>query len=565
MQAALSPDVERAVERARRAPRATRRARSRGASRDGEGRRAARRGRAAARARGRRCSPPTRATSSARARPATTAAFLDRLTLTPARIEAMARGLEEIAALPDPVGETIAAWRRPNGLEIAQVRVPIGVVCMIYESRPNVTADSAALCLKTGNAVLLKGGSEAQATSAAIADVDPRRGRGRGPAARRRCSSSSGGREVVRGLLRRDDRIDVVIARGGEALKRAIIEESRIPVIKHFEGICHLYVDAAADLDMAERICLNAKVQRPSVCNAIENLLVHEAVAPRVPAARSPRRCARTAASCAAARAAARDRARTSTPATDADWDTEYLDLILSVRVVPSLDDAIAFIARARHRARRGDRHRGLRAPPSASSPRSTPPRCSSTPRRASPTASSSASAPRSASARIACTRAARWACASSRPTSTRCAATGRSGADGVRGRGGIGLFGGTFNPIHLGHLRAAEEVREALGLDEIRFVPAAVPPHKEADGHRARGRSPAHGRAGDRRRAGLPRLGRRARARRPVLLDRHAPRAARRGRAGRPASSSSSAATPSPSSTPGRSPRPSSRSVTSS
>ena len=177
-----------------------------------------------------------------------TGAFLDRLTLTPARIEAMATGMEEIAALPDPVGETISGWRRPNGLEIAQVRVPIGVVFTIYESRPNVTADSAALCLKTANAVLLKGGSESHATSAAIADIVRAAVEGAGlpPAA---VQLVSGGREVVRGLLRRDDRIDVVIARGGEALKRTIIEESRIPVVKHFEGICHLYVDAAADLD----------------------------------------------------------------------------------------------------------------------------------------------------------------------------------------------------------------------------------------------------------------------------------------------------------------------------
>src|SRR5262245_15279713 len=271
-----------------------------------------------------------------------TGAFIDRLTLTPERIDAMAKGLEEIAALPDPVGESIAAWRRPNGLEIAQVRVPIGVVFTIYESRPNVTADSAALCLKTANAVLLKGGSESQATSAAIADVI--RGAvdsaGLPPAA---VQLVTGGREVVRGLLRRDDRIDVVIARGGEALKRTIMEESRIPVVKHFEGICHLYVDAAADLAMAEELCLNAKVQRPSVCNAIENLVVHEAVAarflPGVAAALRAQGCE------VRGDEAVRRIVPEARPATEADWDTEYLDLILSVRVVPSLDDALAFIA----------------------------------------------------------------------------------------------------------------------------------------------------------------------------------------------------------------------------
>ena len=273
------------------------------------------------------------------------AAFVDRLTLTPARVEAMARGLEEIAALPDPVGETIAAWRRPNGLEIAQVRVPIGVVLTIYESRPNVTADSAALCLKTANAVLLKGGSEAQATNAAIADAlrGAVEAAGLPPAA---VQLVDGGREVVRGLLGRDDRIDVVIARGGEQLKRTILEASRIPVIKHFEGICHLYVDASADLAMAERICLNAKVQRPSVCNAIENLLVHERVAPRflpgLVAALRVHGC--EVRGDPATRAIVPD----VVPASDADWDTEYLDLILSVKVavVPSLDAALAFIAR---------------------------------------------------------------------------------------------------------------------------------------------------------------------------------------------------------------------------
>jgi len=270
-------------------------------------------------------------------------AFLDRLTLSPARVAAMAAGVEEVVGLPDPVGETIAGWRRPNGLEIAQVRVPIGVVFSIYESRPNVTADSAALCLKTANAVLLKGGSESQATSGVIADVF------RGAIAEAGLPPDAvqlvtGGREVTRGLLRRDDRIDVVIARGGEALKRTILEESRIPVIKHFEGICHVYVDAAADADMAERIVLNAKVQRPSVCNAIENLVVHEAAAPafvpRIARALRANGCELR------GDAAVRALVPEVVPATDADWDTEYLDLILSIRVVPSLEEAIAFIGR---------------------------------------------------------------------------------------------------------------------------------------------------------------------------------------------------------------------------
>jgi len=271
------------------------------------------------------------------------AAFVDRLTLDAKRVDAMARGLEEIAALPDPVGETIAAWRRPNGLEIAQVRVPIGVVFSIYESRPNVTADSAGLCLKTSNAVLLKGGSEAQATNRAIASAIRAEVEAAGLPANA-VQLVEGGRDVTRGLLKRDDRIDVVIARGGETLKHTILEESRIPVIKHFEGICHLYVDASADADMAERICLNAKVQRPSVCNAIENLLVHEDAAPRI----LPRLAAALRAKGCELRGDPKSRALVPEmkPATDADWDTEYLDLILSVAVVPSLDAAIAFIGR---------------------------------------------------------------------------------------------------------------------------------------------------------------------------------------------------------------------------
>src|SRR5919197_2288455 len=280
----------------------------------------------------------------ARARAAgESAAFVDRLTLTPARVDAMARGLEEVAALPDPVGETIAAWRRPNGLEIAQVRVPIGVVLTIYESRPNVTPDSSALGLITANAVLLKGGSEAQATNRAVAGAlrAEIEAADLPPAA---VQLVEGGREVTHGLLKRDDRIDVVIARGGETLKHTVLEESRIPVVKHFEGICHLYVDDSDDLAMAERIRLNAKVERPSVCNAIENLLVHEGVAPaflpRIAGALAARGCELR------GDAASRALVPELKPATDADWDTEYLDLVLSVAVVPSLEAALAFIAR---------------------------------------------------------------------------------------------------------------------------------------------------------------------------------------------------------------------------
>jgi len=270
------------------------------------------------------------------------AALLDRLTLTEARIDAMATGLEEIAQLPDPVGETMARWRRPNGLEIAQVRIPLGVVGIIYESRPNVTADAAALCLKAGNAVVLKGGSEALDTNAAIAAVLSKAADHAGlPAAAIRLIPTAD-RAAVQTLLKQSAFIDVIIPRGGESLIRAITESSTIPVIQHYAGVCHTYVDEHADVAMAERICFNAKVQRPGVCNAMENLLVHAAMAPTFlpamlrrfhEAGVDLRGCERT-------RAIVAD----LKPATDEDWHTEYLDLILAVKVVASLDEAIAFI-----------------------------------------------------------------------------------------------------------------------------------------------------------------------------------------------------------------------------
>ena len=269
-------------------------------------------------------------------------AFLDRLTLTAARVEAMAVGLEQIAALPDPVGEEISRWSRPNGLDIQQVRVPLGVIGIIYESRPNVTADAAGLCLKSGNAVVLRGGSEAFRTNCLIADVlrEAATTVPRDAIALVRTTD----REAVRVLLRQDELIDVIIPRGGEELIRAITEGSRIPVIQHLNGVCQLYVDRAADLAIAERLCMNAKTQRPGVCNAIENLLVHREVAARfLPA---------IAAKLTAAGVELRGCPETvrlvpgTRPATDVDWDTEYLDLVLAVKVVDSIDEAMAFIRR---------------------------------------------------------------------------------------------------------------------------------------------------------------------------------------------------------------------------
>ncbi|MBI3301426.1 MAG: glutamate-5-semialdehyde dehydrogenase [Deltaproteobacteria bacterium] len=270
------------------------------------------------------------------------AAMLDRLTLTEARIDAMAKGLEIIADLPDPVGETIAMWRRPNGLEIGQVRVPLGVVGVIYESRPNVTADAAGLCLKAGNATILKGGSEAFRTNGAIVDVLTAAARDAGlPEAAVQLIRSTD-RQAVAVLLQQDRYVDVLIPRGGEELIRAVTERSAIPVIQHFSGICHTYVDAAADLEKAARICFNAKVQRPWVCNAMENLLVHEDVAPRF----LPAFVAEMEKAGVEVRGCERTRAVVPRvkPATEEDWRTEYLDLILAIKVVGSLDEAIEFI-----------------------------------------------------------------------------------------------------------------------------------------------------------------------------------------------------------------------------
>src|SRR5262245_51164749 len=207
------------------------------------------------------------------------AAMLDRLMLNETRIDAMARGLELIAELPDPVGETLAMWRRPNGLEIGQVRVPLGVVGVIYESRLIVTADAAGLCLKAGNAVILKGGSEAFRTNGAIVDVLTAAAVASGLPESAIQFVRSTDRQAVALLLQQDRYVDVIIPRGGEELIRAVTERSAVPVIQHFSGICHTFVDSDADLEKAARICMNAKVQRPWVCNAMENLLVHESIA----------------------------------------------------------------------------------------------------------------------------------------------------------------------------------------------------------------------------------------------------------------------------------------------
>ena len=273
-----------------------------------------------------------------------TRAFLDRLTLTDARIETMAAGLREIATLPDPVGETVEAWRRPSGLEIARVRVPLGVIGFIYESRPNVTVDAAGLCVKSGNAVVLRGGSEAIESNTLIAAVLAKalEKTGAPPDAIQFVDVTD--REAVAAMLQMDGLIDLIIPRGGETFVRWVSERSRVPVLKHDKGLVHVFVDAAADLDMATTIVLNAKTNRPSVCNALETLLVDRAVADRfLPAVAARLReagvelrgCPETLARVPAAR-----------PAAATDWDEEYLDLILAIRVVDGLDAAVEHIRR---------------------------------------------------------------------------------------------------------------------------------------------------------------------------------------------------------------------------
>ncbi len=272
-----------------------------------------------------------------------TAAQVDRLRLTPARLRDAAQGLREVAALPDPVGQVLGGGIRPNGLEVRKVAVPLGVVLFIYESRPNVTLDAAALCVKSGNAVILRGGKEALASNRALHQLLVEELQAEGLPADAVQLVTDPDRAAVGYLLQLDEFIDVVIPRGGEQLIRRVAREARMPVLKHYQGICHVYVDRAADLPRAERIVLNAKCQRPGVCNAMECLLVDAAIAelflPQV--ARSLhgrgvelRGCERTCQLVGEAR-----------PATPQDFNTEFLDLILAIRVVAGLDEALDHIA----------------------------------------------------------------------------------------------------------------------------------------------------------------------------------------------------------------------------
>lgn len=272
------------------------------------------------------------------------AAMVDRLRLDGARLEGVARAVEQVVALPDPVGEVVEQRRLSNGLEVGRVRIPLGLVAIIYEARPNVTSDAAALCLKSGNACVLRGGSEAARSNRAIAAVfaEALEAEGLPPAAVSLLPTTE--REATLALLRQSGVVDLAIPRGGEALIRFVAENARVPVIQHYKGVCHVYVDGDADLDMAERIALNAKTQRPGVCNAMETLLVDAACAPDF----VPRVVRAMRAAGVELRGDAQVRAIVPdvVPAGDADWDAEYLDLVLSVGVVDGLDGALAHIAR---------------------------------------------------------------------------------------------------------------------------------------------------------------------------------------------------------------------------
>jgi len=266
------------------------------------------------------------------------AAMLDRLRLDEARVEAMATGIDQVAALPDPVGLVMEAWERPNGMRIEQVRVPIGTIGIIYESRPNVTADAAVLCFKTGNATILRGGSEAIHSNLAIAAA---LGTAGAPEHAIQLIPFTD-RESVAALAGMDQWLDLIIPRGGKGLIETVVSLARMPVIKHYDGICHLFVDKGADFNMAVSLTVDAKTQKCGVCNALETLLVHRDIAP----AFLPQVAAALRAKNVELRGCEETHAVLTdiVPATEQDWRTEYLDLILSIKTVASLDEAVDHI-----------------------------------------------------------------------------------------------------------------------------------------------------------------------------------------------------------------------------
>ena len=269
-------------------------------------------------------------------------AILDRLTLDDKTIKSMEDGLKGVAVLPDPVGEVTGMWKRPNGLMVGRVRIPLGVIGFIYESRPNVTTDAAGLCLKSGNAVILKGGSEAIHSNLILADIFREALDETGLPQKAIQVIPTTEREAVGILLSLEDDVDIIIPRGGEGLIRFVTENSRIPVLKHYKGVCHIYVDEFADLEMASKVCFNAKVQRPGVCNAMETMLVHEHIAKDFlpPMAKRLQGAGVEIRGCPKTLALIPE----TKPVVESDWPAEFLDLILAVKVVSSMDEALDHI-----------------------------------------------------------------------------------------------------------------------------------------------------------------------------------------------------------------------------
>ena len=271
-------------------------------------------------------------------------AMIDRLTLSDQVLESMAKGLKDIAALPDPVGEVTGMWKRPNGLQVGRIRIPLGVIGFIYESRPNVTVDAAGLCLKAGNAIILRGGSEALNSNLALAAIIDQAldDTGIPPAAVQIVPTTD--RQAVKELLSLEELVDLIIPRGGEDLIRFVAENSRIPVLKHYKGVCHVFIDQTADFEMALGICLNSKVQRPGVCNSLETLLVHQDVADDfLPQAGKALEEAGVELRCCPE---SLKRLPGRAGAVESDWPEEYLDLILAVKIVAGLDEAMEHIAK---------------------------------------------------------------------------------------------------------------------------------------------------------------------------------------------------------------------------
>ncbi len=276
-------------------------------------------------------------------------AAIDRLRLTETRINDMATDIRQVAGLEDPVGQSISEWTRPNGLRIAKVRIPIGVIGIIYESRPNVTSDAAVLCIKTGNAVVLRGGSEALNSNLAIAEALQAGGAAKGLSANAIQLIPTKAREAVAIMAGMDQYIDLIIPRGGHSLIETVVSHARMPVIKHYHGVCHVYVDKQADLEMAKRIAINAKCQRPGVCNAMETLLVHRGVSQKFLEEAAPAFQQRGVEIRADETAYAQLATLNYQPlvrAEEKDWSTEYLDSIMSLRIVDDLNQAIDHMER---------------------------------------------------------------------------------------------------------------------------------------------------------------------------------------------------------------------------